>query len=325
MAPTPCGVLYKIASELAGLRKYEEVDYCLLSKDNYDKKGRTSYGRALRTGTYRTREIIQRDPRMLDVSIFAPPYRAASDLLSYVKSHGKSEGDIVDYYVSSGAATMCDSLEAYGFDAYIFENAFNDVLRSAVMGLRPPAFSLTLLFVLTAFYGDPRSAYSLFVEKLERCDLGTDLCTGSLEVTRQEEYRSEYALVRKYDQALGTNFYLLEKSEDGTVLGRAGTSPCAINEVDASVSRKHARIYWEDDSFYVEGLGSVHGTWVRHPNSEIETVELPQFDKANLQESNSVKVSVGDEILLGTNTVFLLTKVHPAQYAAKTKQGDFDD
>lgn len=320
MESTPCGVLYKIVSDLAGLRKYEDIDYCLLAKDNHDSKGRTTYGRVLRTPTFRTREIIQKNPHQLDVSYFESPYRATCDLLGYIKQAGCKEETIVNYLISTGLIQMCKSLSVFGFDAYIFENALNDILALHNLPTRRYVFPMMLLFVLTAFYGDPRSAYSLFMEKLEYHDLGVDFCTGSLEGKHDEKFNSNAALVRKYGDAIGTNYYILTKDSTGLIIGRASTFINAINEVGTTVSRKHARIFWDKDSFYIKDLDSLYGTKIRHKDSSIEVVALPQNQRDYSIENKAKRISLGDEILLGTDTVFLMLNICSSRFAFVTHE-----
>ncbi len=315
MEATPCGVLYKIASDLAGLRKYDGIDYCLLAKDNPDSKGRTPYARVLRTPTFRTREIIQKNPHSLDASLFESPYRATCDLLAYIKQRGLGEEHIVKYLVSTGVLQMCKSLSTFGFDAYIFENALNDILATRNLPFRRYVFPIMLLFVLTGFYGDPRCAYALFVEKLEYHDLGIDFCTGLLDEEPEEQVHSNFALIRKYGDAIGTNHYFLSKDSDGLIIGRASTFANAINEVGTTVSRKHARIFWDKDSFYIEDLDSLYGTKVRHKDLEIEVVALPQDQRDYLKEDKPTKLYAGDEILLGTDTVFLMVSICSSKFA----------
>ena len=58
-------------------------------------------------------------------------------------------------------------------------------------------------------------------------------------------------------QAVGRQFLL---EQDSYVLGRIAEAN--IQLVSQAVSRRHAQIYCEDDSFFVEDLGSVNGTYL---------------------------------------------------------------
>lgn len=301
-AQTPCGVLYQIASHLVGSRGYEDIDCCLLSKDNFDSKGRTPFSRSLRTATFRTREIIQKDPRLLDASVFAPPYRAARDLLARASARGLSAAEVVAYLSGEGVSAMSASLAAYGADRFILENSFRDVICSDARPTRK-ALALLLLLVLTAFTGDPCSSYSLFVERAASQELGIDLETGPLDAHDRVVVRSEVSLVRRYGEAYGSHLYPLSKDAEGTIIGRAGTASHTVNEVGPSVSRKHARVFWDGGAYRIEGLDAKHGTWVRHRDRSLETVEPP---RASVPEGGDaiVTISPGDEILLGSDTVF---------------------
>jgi len=53
---------------------------------------------------------------------------------------------------------------------------------------------------------------------------------------------------------------------------------------DPYVSRKHARIFFRDDEWYIEDLGSTNGTYV---------------DNENIKNRGIVKINDGSEILIG--------------------------
>ena len=71
--------------------------------------------------------------------------------------------------------------------------------------------------------------------------------------------------------------YELPKKEQ--VIGR--NPHCGIFLNDMTVSRKHARIYWDQDSFVIEDTNSFNGLWV------------------NGRAVSSAKLAVGDEIQIG--------------------------
>ncbi|MBN1658268.1 MAG: FHA domain-containing protein, partial [Anaerolineae bacterium] len=51
--------------------------------------------------------------------------------------------------------------------------------------------------------------------------------------------------------------------QGGTVtIGRQGDNQVVVD--DSKVSRHHARLVWQGDSYVVHDLGSANGTWVNH-------------------------------------------------------------
>jgi pSer/pThr/pTyr-binding forkhead associated (FHA) protein len=71
-------------------------------------------------------------------------------------------------------------------------------------------------------------------------------------------------------------------------LGRNDPAVGMVNEInfnDSTVSRRHARIYFENGAYFIEDLGSVNGTYLD--------------DKA----ASKAKLSHGDQIAIGRNMV----------------------
>src|SRR5258708_16785721 len=70
----------------------------------------------------------------------------------------------------------------------------------------------------------------------------------------------------------------IELTADAMTVGRG--SSCQIQVTDAGVSSKHAKIYCENNQFYVMDLGSTNGTFVndadidRHPLQDGDVVKF---------------------------------------------------
>jgi diguanylate cyclase (GGDEF)-like protein len=91
----------------------------------------------------------------------------------------------------------------------------------------------------------------------------------------------------------GRSFLL---SNSAVHIGRGTENEVRVNE--NSVSRKHARVYFEDDRYYIEDLRSRNGTWIR----------------GTLIESGvRVEVQEGDPIAIGNVFVTLGKKCSPKQ------------
>jgi uncharacterized protein DUF4388/FHA domain-containing protein len=79
----------------------------------------------------------------------------------------------------------------------------------------------------------------------------------------------------------------LEEMEDKLILGRAPDADVVLDET--MVSRRHARLYVEDEALYIEDLGSTNGTFV------------------NGQKIHSSALKEGDRILVGTSLMKLIS------------------
>ncbi len=53
---------------------------------------------------------------------------------------------------------------------------------------------------------------------------------------------------------------VIELGEEEVIIGRG--SSCKLRLPSKSVSRKHARIFFRNDEYYIEDLGSTNGTYV---------------------------------------------------------------
>jgi pSer/pThr/pTyr-binding forkhead associated (FHA) protein len=53
---------------------------------------------------------------------------------------------------------------------------------------------------------------------------------------------------------------VIELGEGEVIIGRG--SSCKLQLLSKSVSRKHARIFFRNDEYYIEDLGSTNGTYV---------------------------------------------------------------
>ena len=86
-------------------------------------------------------------------------------------------------------------------------------------------------------------------------------------------------IVKKYDG----KEEILSSLESETLIGRDDPSSGIINHInlsDNTVSRRHAKIYLEQHSFYIEDMDSSNGTWVN--DHKIKKVKLLPGDKVNI-------------------------------------------
>jgi pSer/pThr/pTyr-binding forkhead associated (FHA) protein len=97
----------------------------------------------------------------------------------------------------------------------------------------------------------------------------------------------QYQLVMHTGPAAG-KAYGLGKSE--IAIGRDPSNDIIINEVE--VSRKHARLLWQDEAYVLEDLGSTNGTFVNGQHLQ------------GLQ-----KLQPGDTILLGENVSLIFEQL----------------
>lgn len=76
------------------------------------------------------------------------------------------------------------------------------------------------------------------------------------------------------------------------VVGRGGE--CDLVLPERQVSREHIRIYYEDERYFLQDLGSKNGTWVNETQIENETIQLRDGDEINIAMAVTM-IFVGSE------------------------------
>jgi hypothetical protein len=124
-----------------------------------------------------------------------------------------------------------------------------------------------------------------------RSDSGAD--TNTNELTREKLCfalpGTEKACLRVVEGvARGSTLYL---TEDNALIGRE--DQCDIRLLDQSISRKHARIIFQNEEFIIEDLDSTNGTYVN--GIRIVKCVLRQNDMIQVGD---VKMVFSEEVLL---------------------------
>lgn len=317
---TPCGVLYQSLGMAIKDIKYDEIDSRIISRDPIDNKGRSPFERITTTSTFRTREIIQKNPHELDSRLFRKLHLAVLDTISYLKHCGLDNKAIVDFFSGDAADIMIDSLKFYGFDHHIFRNAMNDIIVNNDPKSIECATAVMTLFMATSFNSDPKTAFSIFLTTMKshypNLGLDTKLLDDSpspksieTDIGKETSSYPLLALVRYFsNDTLGTTFYRLNPGEDGTVVGRVSTGNHAINDVDSSVSRRHLLIQRDKNKWYAKGLNSTNGSSLLHPDGRLDIIETPKGSPSEA-ELKTVRIQANDILRLGPNTQFLVTEI----------------
>ena len=304
---TPCGVLYSVLGDCAGMKNYDEFDHRIISREPIVPGDRSPYERVTSVRSFRTREIIQKDPRVLNPKTFRDPYSAANNVASYLKRLGVTMGDIAEKFSGPYAESMELALKDWGFNHHLFRNKMNDIVRCGE-GQTVVATAVLMLFLATAFYGDPVAAVSAFDRDARKNGLFVKVNTiVSVEDEVPETMEGMYrpmGLQRKFrDGSLGRTYRLTDDIQ-GTVIGRTEAKGFVINDVDDRVSRCHLRVWREDDFWFAQGQGSTNGSWVIRPDGTEEVIEEPKKTRPRSAVAPIVEIHRGDVIKLSTSTMF---------------------
>lgn len=101
------------------------------------------------------------------------------------------------------------------------------------------------------------------------------------------------------------------EATNGSTVGAIATGPGAITNVGPDVSRMHARIWYEDDRWLCQGLGSTNGTVViSGENGTAICIEPPRNRRASWADYPPYEIRDGDTLCFGQITKFRVLNVH---------------
>ena len=175
------------------------------------------------------------------------------------------------------------------------------------------------LFLVAGCTGDARQAaeYALSCARALMCgDLfRTETNDGAATGYTQDAPASLLGLYRVEKGSLKGSPYRLDAGDEGTEIGSLSLAPNSINDVGRGVSRRHARIWRDDDeNWYVQGLGSTNGSILvkKNPEGECVVIEPPRDDRPPDYIAQPVPIQSGDRLVLAGTTEFVVV-VLPAQ------------
>ena len=221
---------------------------------------------------------------------------------------------ILERLTGPAAEKMMSALTACGVDASAYRNAHAAIANKNNMGSQTRALMNFALFVATGCTGDPLKG----AKAAEECSahlLGEGFLTPRNTVVEKPEPLTEapieaLSLVRIVNGRMkaASSFYELAANERGTEIGTLAEGESYIRDVDADVSRRHARVFMDQDGrWFVEDLGSTNGTSVIEGSSkEVRVVAPPRAEREQGWESPRCEIFPTDTICLGATTRFMV-------------------
>lgn len=309
---TPLAVLYSVIAWFAGKRKNNEIDARILSREPFDKKGRSPYQRAMEDMTWRTRELIQKDPVTLSPALFLEPSLAATRLLGYLKTQGFGNEELIATLTSDGCGAMCVSLKQHKLDYHLFRNLIDDIARALQSDSSECVAALMTAFTATAFLGNPRKAVeNIYIrERLagSRNVAGTCNYLEALQGHPAPVRECRVGIVRCYeDGSQSEEIHFLDPGERGTVIGRSAPSEGDVTDVDPTVSREHLLLHQNDGRWMARGLGSTNGSKIMRKDGSVEVIESPLSSEEHV--SAELELYPGDKLFLGLGTMYKIVLV----------------
>ena len=270
--------------------------------------------------TFLSRDIVHASVERARPELFGDLIQATQNLTArlIVNRGGTREAriEVALHYRGEAADAMCASLAAHGLDDRRYRNAC-DRIATDDSQLDASALPLWALFVARGCLCDPQAAVetteSLIANKMGGHFSTTELTVGdgfSGKPDAEPKHAERLGLIRIVGTAVKPPLYPLNDGEGGTVIGSLATGKGAITDVDRDVSRHHARVFVQDGTWYVEGLGSTNGTVLLSGADMSSTVvEAPRHAREGNAPHPPVSLCNGDIICLGATTRFLVMKL----------------
>ena len=281
-----------------------------------------SYGDAtvldrINSRTQLSRLFVHVAPGEVPSSLFKDFRQSTQTLLGRIvaksRKRGKTEATLAvrDRMAGPAAQAMQQALRDYGIEDSVYRNALAHISNLALDNETDRALLYFMLFVVTGCTGDPlEGAHS--VEQFSSDNVGASFRTTEAQIdVADEEPKDDFSLglMRIVGGKLkGPDaFYRLAATEKGTEIGTLSTEEGAITDVDADVSRRHARIYKQGTHWYIVGLGSTNGTTVISGDDKIEhVVEPPKRERKRGYMPEPCELFPTDTICLGSSTRFIV-------------------
>lgn len=230
--------------------------------------------------------------------------------------------EILEIVRDEARRSMERALTACGQSAALYRNAMGRVAEAP--GLTPDerAEAGMVLFVAAGCTADARRAATAALDFARTVHGGGAVtpapgthAASSRPATAGPGAGSEpvLGLLRLVDgHAVGSPFWL-SPAAAGTVVGALATEEGAVNDVGATVSGRHLRLWHDEDGRWLaEGLGSRNGTVLARACDGAHTVvEPPQSARSAGDAPAPVGVRPGDRLILGEETVFLVLEGYP--------------
>ena len=272
--------------------------------------------------TLLSRAIVHVAPGELPVRFFKDFGQTTQLLMGRSIARMRKEGTsepavkLAERFSGEAAETMIESLREYRLDENVYRNALGRIANLKIESDTDRALLYMMLFVVTGCTGDPAEG-ARAVEQFSSDNVGASFRTTEAHVVleaEEEEDEDDFTLglMRIVGGRLkgADAFYRLAPTEQGTEIGALTTEAGAITDVDADVSRHHARIYKKKGHWYIIGLKSTNGTTVISGDDKIEhVVEPPKRERERNYVPEPFEIFPTDTICLGSSTRFMVMPV----------------
>ena len=315
-AETPSGVMYRCCKQFGHINFNDLAVMVFSDAFNY---GGAPMRERLTERTFLSRVVTRALPGDFPERAFKPfPELAESICARFLSAHPGIAGkrEVIAFLAGPACEDMCAALRAYGTDDILYRNIIGRLQQMELASETDKATLLMLQFIATGCLGDPARAAELtqeYTRRLFSAGFRTALPHEGEAPSgiAEEDVDTHLGLCRIIDGKLKMPAYPLSTEEAGTEIGLFATGPCAINDVDQTVSRRHLRIVRDSSGrWYAQGLGSTNGTTViRGDTKTEETIEAPRGKRSGSDASKPIRIYPSDILCLAGTTRFMVLEL----------------
>ena len=315
---SPSSVMYADFKDF-GL-KNNEVALALL--DNDRSFGGVAMHERIASRTQMSRTIVHVAPGGVDGYLFNDFAQSSQTILSRLVSLLRKDGAadpmaaLAEHFSGPAALEMQSALREYGIDDSLYRNLTGHIGQLANLSEADRTLLYVMQFVVVGCTGDPRQAADV-VDAYSKNRIGAAFRTtvsvaDDFQDSDDEGFGDDGArlgLMRIVGGKLkgADGFYHISPTEQGTVIGTLASEPGSITDVDADVSRQHARIFRKGNHYYIVGLKSTNGTTVIAGDDKMEhVVEPPKRERPRDYVPTPYEIFPTDTICLGASTRFMV-------------------
>ena len=276
--------------------------------------------RASTDRTFLSREIVHALPGRYGIASFNSFPRTAQQLetlvLSRLKDEGKGLEEFSSHYREAAGRSMCAAISGIGQDSNLYRNALERIQASEDLSDATKAHLAFMLFVVTGCLGIPSLSVEIvsdYAEQSLSCRISTvetQIGSGYAHAVAASQHDVCLGLLRIVDGEARPPIHPLSLEPEGSIIGALAAGPGGITDVGNDVSRQHARIWREDGTWWVQGLGSTNVTMLISGDTHEPTiVELPRSKRTSDETPAPVEIANSDLLRLGSTTDFLVMRI----------------
>lgn len=309
---TPLGALFSIMKRRAGI-SYKDLAACILSEKPL--AGGVSPINRVNDRTWISRYLVHAPVESIKDDYFVSYEKCAMRIISRLKKRMDNR-EIMDMIAGQPGKAMTSALETCGQDTAPYRNMLDRLAKDAGLRGEERVEIAMVLFVAAALSASVSRATACaleFTDEIHGTSVETPLITPNSEESNGDELRrlvdehGTLGLLRVVDgYVVGSPHWLDATRSDDVEVGAFATDAGSISDVAPDVSGHHARIWHEDGTWYVEGLGSKNGTVLVSGADKTETIVEPAAGEREGWTSQPVALQPGDELVFGKSTRYVV-------------------